>query len=332
MDPKFLLLRHFEKIVLGVFALELLYVASGLLGTPEALTRADGVEVAMTQVQSYVDDQASLEPAEGPGWRAELERELDPEAVPAARPWPTWISHRRPGIVYYVPGVDRVQARHGGPIDLTGDASQRGRIRLTWGVSPDTRHVTVRYEVYRAIDGEDAWEKLGETEALSFVDEHVSARRAYVYKVVSVAELDETDAVVRDPEVVVTLNDSERRVASDVAGPFANEREVQVIPLSTQPMTKALEITEPDFQESCSLLVRKWIDGAWEEKTFFRVSVGDPIGEPKGRLDFTTGATLRDVLEDLDPRAGLKKVKAIVIEWPDGQTETVRSDDPKLGG
>ncbi|MEZ6185936.1 MAG: hypothetical protein R3F62_13115 [Planctomycetota bacterium] len=331
MDPKLLLLKHFEKIVLGVFVLWMLYVASGLLGTPEALTKADGVGVAMTKVQNYVNNQASLEPAKGPGWKAELERKLDPQSIPAARPWPTWISHRRPGIVYYVEVVNKeFTALHGGPIDVTGDTSTQGQIQLNWGVSPDTRYVTVSYEIYRSIDGENEWEKIGETEELSLVDKDISTRRAYVYKVErSRAGQDRRDLL--RPRGDRALNDADKRVESNVVGPFATEREIQVIPISTDPMTEEIEIKNPDFEESCNLIVRKLLDGKWEEKAFYRVKIGDPIGEQKGRQDFTTGATLKDVLEDETPEDGFKPIKAIVIEWPDGQTETVKSDDPKIG-
>ena len=65
-------------------------------------------------------------------------------------------------------------AEHGGPIDVTGDTSQQGQIQLNWGVSPDTKYVTVSYEIYRSVDQKDEWQKVGETDELSFVDKDIS--------------------------------------------------------------------------------------------------------------------------------------------------------------
>ena len=245
MDPKLLLLKHFEKIVLGCFVAFLLFVVSGLLGSPEALEKAAGIGAAMEKVEKFVNTEASLPAAKGPGWKAELQRKLDPGSIPAAEPWPAWISHRRPGIVYYVEVIDKTfTAEHGGPIDVTGDTSQQGQIQLNWGVSPDTKYVTVSYEIYRSVDQKDEWQKVGETDELSFVDKDISSRLSYVYKVVSLAVLDKTDGIFSDPENQVTLRDEDKRVESSVVGPFATQREIQIIPVSTAPMTEEIEIRD----------------------------------------------------------------------------------------
>jgi len=333
MDPKLLLLKHFEKLILGGFVVWLLFIASGLLGTPPALEQATGVGAAMEKVKKYVNNEVSTEDPKGPGWKAELERKLDPGAIPAAEPWPTWLAHRRPGIVYYVEVIDKTfTAQHGGPIDVTGDTSAQGKIQLNWDVSPDTKYVTCSYEVWRSVDQKDEWEKVGETEELTFTDSKISTRLSYVYKVVSVAVLDKTHPIFADPENQVSLPDAEKRVESPVVGPYATEREIQIIPVSTDPMTEEIEIRQPDFEESCNVQVRKLINGKWEEKAFYRIKVGDPIGEKKGRMDYTTGAVLADVLLDEEPTSGLRKVKVIKIRWPDGQEEVVKSDDPRIGG
>ena len=117
----------------------MLYSASGLLGTPPALEQATGVGAAMDKVKKYVNNETSTDEPKGPGWKDELKRKLDPGSIPAAEPWPTWIAHRRPGIVYYVEVIDKTfRAEHGGAIDVTGDTSAQGKIQLNWDVSPDT--------------------------------------------------------------------------------------------------------------------------------------------------------------------------------------------------
>src|SRR5580704_12954193 len=112
-EPKELLIKHFEKIVVGVFGAWLLAVAYFFVATtPTEFKDNDKLNGYIDKVRVHFDHyQAELPKLEDP--TVELAAQLTPDRVAAADAFPSWVFHRRPNLIYSVAtGPAKVFPKH----------------------------------------------------------------------------------------------------------------------------------------------------------------------------------------------------------------------------
>src|SRR5581483_5893010 len=117
MDPKDILLRHFEKIVLGVFAAFLLFIGYTIVSTPPELRDNDKLKNSIEKIDNHMKTYTvQLPKLEDP--TAELQAQLEPTRVPSAEAFPAWLSHRRPNLAFQVAeGAKKVYPKHEPPTE-----------------------------------------------------------------------------------------------------------------------------------------------------------------------------------------------------------------------
>src|SRR5277367_3934610 len=128
MDPKELLLRHFEKVVIGIFAAWLLWVAYvALLASPPELKMNVDLKTTIDKIDTHMKGYSFEMPKlEDP--TADLKLQLDPVAVPSVEAFPSWLVHRRPSIAYTrAQGQQKVWPKHEPPTDFRVVDKGRGR-------------------------------------------------------------------------------------------------------------------------------------------------------------------------------------------------------------
>lgn len=336
-DPKQLALQHFDKALVGAAGVYLLVCGAGFFSTPAQLSKNDKLAAAIATVDKYMKT-AQPEPMPEPDWLDRLEKRLDPGTLGDAgtSPYPSWVLHKRPQFLYgTVAPKAKHTAKHYAANDVRADAGERGKIDVAWGNASDNEYVIVtRYEVERRVGADGEWEKIGETagDVRTYTDENIVSRTDYYYRVVSVAEIDRDNPVVRHEGM--ELDPAEERKVSDEAGPVTTKRDVFIIPITVVQVTDQDLIANPNAQESAYVRVYKWDpETSTFEKQAYNVKVGESIGGKRKRggkeYDFTTGATLVDV-EIRKRRHALghdEPVQVIIVRYEDGSEEESNDKD-----
>jgi hypothetical protein len=334
MDPKQLLLAHFEKLILAGFAGWVIMALVGLAGggglnTEDVATMRDEVEAHMQG--------GSVEEPTKPEWQEDLRRRL--AGAPEASEYPSWVFHRRPLYLYEIQTVELAyHPVHRPPVNLAADTETRGQIDLAWSPSIENEYVVTSYELQRREGEEGEWTtvaKLKPSDETRHVDKEISSLLKYYYRVISTAKIDEEDPVVA--KYNLTLSDDAKTMISDEVGPVGTKREIFVLPVSVDPVTEQELIDRSQEVGLADVKVRRWDteESNWQEVSFWRVKVGDTIGEPKkirGKkepFDFSTGATLMEVrVEKRDTGRGYEEEwHFIKIKWPDGSEEEINNKE-----
>ena len=147
----------------------------------------------------------------------------------------------------------------------------------------------------------------------------------------SQASIDSEDPVVTKHGL--KLEDDERETVSDTVGPVGTERETYIIPVGVDPVTEQELIDQSQEIGTADIKVFRWNSEAnkFEQQSYWRVKVGDKIGDKKRKMDFTTGAELLEVrVEKRDTGKGYQEEwHWIKIRWPDGtEEETNNRENP----
>lgn len=344
-DPKDIALDHFEKVLLLIAAALLGVVGVGSVGEPDELKKAQGLNKDANKVKSFMSSsKPKLETL--PSAVKELTRNLDSGEVPNIDSLPGWVSYRRPGVLArYKKQKPKENASHAPPIDVKGDAGERGKIVVSWGLSQGNQYVVVTEFHVQRREGEDGeWKTIanlkgGET---SYEDKDLKSRKTYFYRVLSLAEIDQESPTVRNQKL--TLDPSEAEKSSSSVGPFKTARDVYVIPSNVTPVTQDMLIKDRNAKARAYVYVYKW-DAASNQflKKGFAADQGQMIGSKdpvkmringdRREVDFNTGAILEDCKEETRPgKFGQQtKVGVIVIKWPDGSTEEATTQDDEPG-
>lgn len=335
MDPKQLAIEHFEKAVIGLAGVWLLIVGVGVFSKPDALKASDELNTQLTEIRTYMDG-AKVEAAKPPAYVARLEEQVSASGVPAATELPSWVLHRRPNFLFSTtPAAPKQSASHTAPVSISADASERGKIKVTWSPSVTNKFVVVEsYDIERRVGADGEWTSIGTVggQDTQYEDTDVQSRTEYYYRVTSLADIERGHPVVRQEGI--TLANDQRQKVSDVTGPVQTKRDVYVVPITVQQVTMDDLVANPNAKESAYVRVYKW-DGETGkfEAQAFTVGIGEEIGGLKKRRgkehDFRTGATLVDVeIRKRTHKLGHEEpVQVIKYAFSDGSEEEANDKD-----
>jgi hypothetical protein len=331
MDPKELLLRHFEKAIIAVCGLWLLWVAYvGVLGSPPELKMNVDLKATIDKIDTYMKTPSpELAKLEDP--TADLRGQLDPLAVPPVEGFPAWLVHRRPNLAVAVAaGPQRVWPVHKAPTEFHVVEKGRGHVKLAWKQSGENEYVNITgYEIFRKDNDEKAeWKSLvanidgnkGEYE-----DNSVGPRARYWYK------LKESATAQTDNPVIVRDKTFLQPEQCDL---MAEEiHEAVETPQDVYITIDGGEPTDPvsDKKGSIQCKVWRWSGGKFVSKNYTKIDAGAKIGAKEKvreggkqvEVDFGTEAVLVDVKQEKrKTKTGIERETIIAhVKWPWGQEE-----------
>ncbi len=284
MTTRDLLLRYFDKALLGASVVWLAQAATALAAAPSEALRAD-LDRSLATLGEHMRG-ATVRAAPPPAWSTAVGARLrEAPAAPAAGPG--WLLHRRPGLLFdLVPSAQPPGFVHAAPTDVVADATERGRVTVRWTPGA-TAYVLVSGRVERRRGDDPAWERLADVDATTreVVDEAVAPRTRYAYRVVTEARADEDDLQVRAARAAGTfsgLADDLARRESAPSAPVETPAETFVVPLSVDAVPLRPEAS------SAYLVVHVWDRVARRfASQRHQVKVGQPVGG--------TGAVLHEV-------------------------------------
>jgi len=330
MDPKQLALGHFEKAILGGFAV---WTVISLVGLAGAAGGASGEDVGKMreEVLEHMKGSTVGEPTK-PTWADDLRTRL--AGAPRSEAFPEWVFHRRPLYLYQVEDTTpQYHPKHRPPVNLATDTATRGQIEITWSPSIENEYVVTSFTLQRREGQNGEWKtvaEVGANDATRYTDKDISSLAKYYYRVVSQARIDSDDPVVT--KYGLKLEDDQRQTVSDTVGPVGTDREIYIVPVGVDPVTEQELIDQSQEVGTADLKVRRWNSetSKWEEASYWRVKVGDKIGDKKRKFDFSTGAELVDVrVEKRDTGRGYaEEWHFIKVRWPDGAEEETNNRDP----
>lgn len=248
--------------------------ASQVLATPTVPQPEVYLEKSLAHLEA--PSQLSLEP---PPWREQLEEALSPERVPVAEAWPTWIAHRRPGIVYHVPPPPPARVREHGELELEASAG-RGEVSLAWQAPALDGLELIGYRVERFSGG--GWVELAELgfEATRW-SERVAGDGTLRYRLTSTVQTD--DHTELDPELAT------------------RSAEVTVSALLTWAVVPRKRLNLADGRVGVQLELYRWT-GERFARSLHTVHQGAPIGD--------SGL----VLAEVEPRDGTLAVRVLTAD------------------
>lgn len=352
MDPKQLLIAHFEKIILAVAVGWLGYSAYGMTWKPAQLRIKEQIQGQIKSINGYVT-QRQPEKAELPDWEKDIKANLLAENVPGPKQYPTWTFHRRPNIIFKFADPKPVQEAEHFPPTGAAAVAERGKITVTWEAAKDNAFVLVeKYEILRQA-GAGEYSVIGDVgaEVTEYVDEAVNARSEYSYKIRSIARLNDLDPVVARMNVKQLAKDKRIRESGETER-VRIPREIIVMPLIwREPSQNQIlkEGRDRDLKGKVTFYVYVYVGGegkdAWVRHKFRNVEGGLPepalVGDPKGEtrkvrgreeeVSFYTGGVLTKCgLEEREGTGGIngkRKGCYMVIRYEDGSEEKVNSFD-----
>lgn len=341
MDPKDLLLRHFEKIVLGLFGAFLGWIVFSMVSSPAELKENDKIKATIDKIDTHMKTYAvELPKIDDP--TAELQSQLEPTRVPSAEPFPGWLVHRRPNLAYSVAaGPQKVYPKHEPPTDFHIVEKGRGRVKLAWKASAENEYVNiVSYELLRKDNNPEAeWKSLAaniDANKTEFEDTTVAPRSKYWYR------LKESAAAQLDNPVLVR---DKTDLAPEKRDLFAEDTKDAVeTPQDIYITIDGGEATDPvnDKKGEVQCKVWRWNAtlGKFVSKAYLKSVVGAKIGAKEkavkfegknlGEIDFATDATLLEVTTQKRKIKGNERDVIVArVKWPWGTEEDlVEKDQP----
>lgn len=333
MDPKEMLLRHFEKGIVGLFGLWFLWVGYvAAVGSPAELKENDKLQQTMEKIETHMRTYTvELPKLEDP--TTELAAQLDPGRVPAVEAFPGWLAHRRPSLAYAVAaGPQKVYPKHEPPTEFHVVEKGRGRVKLAWKQSTENEYVNITgYELLRKDNSADAeWKSVAQNidpNKTEYEDTSVGPRSKYWYRLKesAVAQAD-NPVIVRDK---TDLQPEKRDLyAEDIKDAVETPQDVYIT-------IDGGEATDPvnDKKGQIQCKVWRWNStlGKFVYKGYPNVPVGAKIGQKEKireggkalEVDFGTDAQLLDVRsEKRKTKTGIERETVIAhIKWPWGVEE-----------
>jgi hypothetical protein len=355
MDPKALLLKHFEKLICGLFGVWLAITLVGFTSPPPELKSNEKISEELKKIEDYMGKTRADVTAQQ-DVVTQLKASVSSESVRPvdAKSMPAWLAHRRPNLAFVVEGGPaRPQPVHSAPTDFTGVA-ERGRVKLTWQPADATQNAYIiidGYEVQRreivAAGEPPAWSSLAtlkrdptqQTPPTEWLDEKVQPRKKYEYKLIETAILDEDNQAIRIINQKAGVKDDEKvkfpdlpRAPAEREVTWAMEkdlpRDLYIVPapgsVVIPPPAEQVKGTKP----TVTLKVYKFDpkSNGFVEKQYFSKPEGTKnIGQMETvrgqKIDFSTGAELIEVRqEEREVQIGGQKVTKpigiIKIKWP----------------
>ncbi|MCO5171041.1 MAG: fibronectin type III domain-containing protein [Planctomycetes bacterium] len=258
------------------------------------------------------------------------EPEPEPEPPPVVEPPPPPPPPPPPEPTLTPEELEALRPVHGAPTARA--EAERGRVVITWDVSPVNSRVVCAYEVLRKA-GDGPWQAVHKAGAdvRRYMDDGVQPRVDYTYKVASLAVADAMDPDVKRHKL--TLPRSRARAESEETPTLRVLPDTYVVPVTVNPPTD----DDPGF---AFVRVLRWDPetSSWLRHTF-TVKAEEPVGGVAklrgGRdFDFTTGAVLVDPRHETrkhPTRGHDERVQVITLRYEDGTTEVLNDKEPPPG-
>jgi hypothetical protein len=345
MDPKELLLRHFEKIVLVAFGA---FMVVGLIlpiaSPPPELKMNEQLQATIETVDNHMKTYTPKAEAP-PDVTADLKRQID-SSVAAADANPAWTMHRRPNLAFTPVAVaQKVYPKHEPPVDFRIADKARGKVKLTWKPSPENELVDITgYEIQRK-DGEAGeWKKIAENlsgDKNDYDDLTVAPRAKYYYRLLETAAAQlQNPVIIRDG---TNLDPAKKTLqAEDPKDPVETPRDCYIT-LDSGQIAKPAE--DPPVKGEAQVKVWKWNAtlGKFVFKAYINgVTEGTKIGKLEknfkfegknmGDIDFTTDAVLTEMgTAQREVKGNKKQIMSAKITWPwkDGEEMIYEKEPPQ---
>jgi len=341
MDPKQLLLAHFDKGIVGASALWLVFVLVGFANPPKELKTRATLQTDVDVVKEYVDKRKAKK-AKVPNWEGELRKNLDGSGLASVPSYPSWVLHRRPNVVFDLPGGPIIQDPvHGVPVNVSL-RPERGRITVTWEASSDNALINpTEYAVLRKTSADGKFEPLATVggEDSEYVDKTVNPRSKYWYKIRSTAELDTEHPLVRKAKMTALKDDLKVR-ESDAVGPISTPKDTIIQVTYCQMPTDDEILANPDVKGKARIKIWKFDpDNAkkpWIYHQYNNVTVGTKIGKIERKrggkkIDVSINGVLADVQTEKRDHPTIKGHKVdvfiIKIKFEGAEPVTITSAD-----
>jgi hypothetical protein len=336
MEPKDLLLRHFEKIALAVFAAFFGWVAYVfLLGRPTELQDNTKLQDTIKNIETHMTTySAQLPVLQDP--MADLMAQLDPARVSPGEQFPGWLAHRRPNVaIAHITGPEKVYPKHEAPTDfhVVTEKTGRGHVTLSWKASTENEYVNITgYEVFRKDKPDGEWKSIAanlDAAKTEYEDTSVGPRGKYWYR------LKETAAAQLDNPIIVRdkTNLAPEKCdlyAEDTKDPVQTPQDIYITIDGGTP-------TDPttDVKGEIQCKVWRWnaAAGKFISKGYTKIVAGTKIGAKEkiregGKsvdFDFSTDAQLVEVKsEKRKTKTGVERDTIIAhVKWPWGDEEDI---------
>jgi hypothetical protein len=293
MDPKEILLKHFEKVVLVLFGAFFGFIVFSMVNTPPALKTNETLKKTIDDIETHMKTYAvELPKLDDP--TIELAAELDPLKVPAVEAFPAWGFHRRPNFVYtFVVDKPTVHPRHFPPTDFHVVENGRGRVKLSWKASGENEFCVIQgYEVFRCEkDPKDKdtkpedWKSIAanlDPNKTEYEDLSVQPRAKYWYRLKesALAQLDH-------PEIIRAKTDlpPEQRdlLAEDTKDAVSTPQDMYIT-IESGNATDPVNDVKGDIQ--CKVWVWNKTLGKFVFKNYPKIDCGQTIGELQKKFVF----------------------------------------------
>jgi hypothetical protein len=294
MSPKIVcFVRHFDKCLLSIALCWLLASGSGFAVEAGDSPLHGALEGKIKKVEGYLETHKVESPAL-PDWEKETCKNLLPEQVPAARPFPSWVLHNRPNaILLFTKLKNPPSFPYEGPGDLQVTPSRKS-MTLRWQELEERDVLFVDcYELLRSDSGKP-FKVINKIQgrASQFVDHNVKQRTRYRYKVRSTVTLDEGHSKLRRlrikfPKWKLT---AEERVKETISLECRLIRTMFLVPLHVRLPGPLAGIAA---KRTANLRVYLYSEGEWIFKDYWNIEEGQEIGSQIVRagkkLDFRMG-------------------------------------------
>lgn len=331
MDPKDLLLKHFEKLIAAAFGGWLIYTVVAFAALkPAALGQNEQLSKNLEQIQSHMDQfEVVLEPMTDP--TRELRKQLDPGEVGSAEGYGTWVMHRRPNFLYDVASGPKLQYPvHKPPAEFRVTDKGRKRVSLAWKASSENQFIKIlRYDVQRK-DGEAGEYKTVDSvggDKNEYTDGSVGSKQKYWYRLIEHADTDRDDPVIAHDKTELA-DDARDLKAEDIADPVETPQDKYItIDSGTPPdPTKdgdaakgSVDLKVWVWHAGTNQFVYKNYRGVLENKKPGQLEKNFMINKKAEPVDFTTDAEIVEVGSADHQRKGQPTpIKTIYakIHWP----------------
>lgn len=331
MDPKEMLLRHFEKIVAVLFLGFFGFVTTTIVSRPKELDENEKLSAMISKIEKHMKEYAP-KVATPPDQTVELRKECDPAMVADVPAYPTWLVHRRPSFAFGLEkGPERVTPKHEPPTDFRVTEKGRGKVALAWKVSDGNLFARiVGYTIFRKDSEAGEFKELERVgpDKQEYVDTKVAARGKYWYRLVEHAETESDAQQIKDSKTELP-EDRRDLPAEDIKEAVETPRDIYVTVDGGRPNDP---IPVPPVKGEVQCKVWRWHapSGKFLYKGYLRVTEGEKIGKEERisigktseKVDFSTGAEVLEVRSEKRDFKGMKREVIVArIKWPWGEEE-----------
>lgn len=316
-DSSQLVLRHFEKVFLGLACAGL--VLAWVSASPDSALQVASLDHDVNVIRNYMGSRRPTQPVSSGDPVGDLEVRLS--AVPQAESFPSWLPYRRPAVW---PTERQTKKRHGKHGVPSLSAARVGHsIRLTWVEPKVSDFLIPSYVLERQLDSRP-WEELGTYGAgqTTHLDEGLLPRLAYRYRLTSKVEIDPLDeqrSAARRERLF--LASAERTRVTAPTPPLSIPSDVFLTP-------HTVWVADPLARQQARAYIMVWIrTETGFRKKGFPVDEGSLIGAEievgLRTVDFRSHAKLVSVSERVEhlPQGRTRTIGVIKVRWPDGKVE-----------